>query len=45
MKVLYHQSVEDSLFELIRILYNEEYFGFYESAIVMPRIQTDNKIH
>ncbi|GAB6119679.1 hypothetical protein [Dysgonomonas termitidis] len=33
MRVLYHQSVEDSLFELVEILYNEEYFGFYESAL------------
>lgn len=32
MRVLYHQSVKDSLFELIEVLYNEEYFGFYKSA-------------
>lgn len=33
MRVLYHQSVEDSLLELIEILYLKEYFGFYDSAL------------
>lgn len=33
MRVLYHQSVEDSLFEIIEELYVKEYFGFYESAL------------
>lgn len=33
MKVLFHKAVEDYLFELIETLYQEEYFGFYESAM------------
>lgn len=33
MRVLYHQSVENTLFELIEVLYNEKYFGFYQAAI------------
>lgn len=42
MRVLYHQSVKDSLFELIEVLYNEEYFGFYKSAInYMTELKTE----
>lgn len=32
MKVLYQKIAEDYLFDLIEILYQKEYFGFYESA-------------
>ena len=44
MKILFLPEVEDYLFELVETLYDKEYFGFKESAMLRIWKTTSGKI-